>query len=214
MRKKTSPGLSMPTLDRMPHYLHQLYLLKENGSEYVSSSKLGECLGIKDAQVRKDLASVGAYGRSWYGFNIDEAIEAIEKALGLKRRYTMAIIGIGNLGRALANYYGREETQIFDLVALFDTDSKTVGKKVAGHKVRPMKEAADFIRDNGLDIAVLTVPNDAAKEVSDMLVEAGVKGIYNFSMMELRLPPKVAVENARLSYGLYKLAYGITIRGK
>ncbi|MBR0366464.1 MAG: redox-sensing transcriptional repressor Rex, partial [Clostridia bacterium] len=174
----------------------------------ISSGALSEIMGVTASQIRQDLNCFGGFGQQGYGYNVDYLKDEIGNILGLNDGDTMIIVGAGNLGSALANHASFERRG-FKLVGIFDSDENKVGKEIRATRIRPVSELAEFVRENEVDIAILTVPNAAVHDVAKLLVENGVKGLLNFSYSELELPEHVAVENVHLSDPLMTLAYKI-----
>ncbi len=195
-------------IGRVSLYLRQLESLDGHGHSTVSSSQLGAALGIGDAQVRKDLAFFGQFGYPGIGYRISELGEALRRILGIDRVWPTAMIGLGNLGRALIKYRGFR-SRGFHIVALFDNDPKKVGATHSGLVVRPFEDLATATRELGIELAILSVPADAAQSATDRIVECGILGILNFAPMPLNVPPTVSVMAVDLSVQLEHLAYKV-----
>ncbi len=193
---------------RVSLYLRQLETFQRQGATTISSSQLGAPLAINDAQVRKDLAFFGQFGYPGIGYRIDELSAALRRILGIDRDWPLALVGLGNLGRALLKYRGFRNRG-FHVVALFDNDPHKVGHAYDGMVVRSTEAMAESIRALNISMAVLSVPADAAQRVADHLVAAGVLGIFNFAPMPLVVPPSVSVIAVDLSVQLEHLAYKI-----
>jgi len=193
---------------RVSLYLRQLEAFGRQGATTVSSSQLGAALAINDAQVRKDLAFFGQFGYPGIGYRTEELTTALRRILGIDRDWPLALVGLGNLGRALLKYRGFRNRG-FRIVALFDNDPLKVGHAYDGMVVRPIDALAGSIRDLDISLAILCVPADAAQRVADQLVAAGVLGIFNFAPMPLIVPPSVSVVAVDLSVQLEHLAYKI-----
>ena len=193
---------------RVSLYLRQLEAFQRQGSTTVSSSQLGAALAINDAQVRKDLAFFGQFGYPGVGYRIEELSTALRRILGIDRDWPLALVGLGNLGRALLKYRGFRNRG-FRIVALFDNDPHKIGHAYDGMVVRPIDALAEAIREQNISLAILSVPADAAQAVADQLVARGILGIFNFAPMPLIVPPTVSVVAVDLSVQLEHLAYKI-----
>ncbi len=193
---------------RVSLYLRQLEVFGRRGATTVSSSQLGSALAIHDAQVRKDLAFFGQFGYPGIGYRIEELSAALRRILGIDRDWPLALIGLGNLGRALLKYRGFRNRG-FHIVALFDNDPHKVGRAFDGMAVRSTDELAGTIRALNISLAILSVPADEAQRMADQLVACGVLGIFNFAPMPLIVPPSVNVVAVDLSVQLEHLAYKI-----
>src|SRR4051794_35238951 len=191
---------------RVSLYLRQLEAFQRQGTDTISSSRLGASLAIHDAQVRKDLATFGQFGYPGIGYRIEELIAALRRILGIDRIWPTAMIGLGNLGRALIKYRGFR-SRGFHIVALFDNDPKKVGQTHAGLNVRPIDELPQLTTSLGIDLAILSVPAEAAQRVADQVVACGIQGILNFAPVPLNVPPTVSVMAVDLSVQLEHLAY-------
>ena len=200
--------ISPAVISRLPRYLRFLGELKDQGIERISSRDLSRLMHVTASQIRQDLNNFGGFGQQGYGYNVDYLYDEIARILGLDKRHNLIIIGAGNLGQALANYVNFDRRG-FHTKGLFDSDPHMQGVVVRNMPVRPMSELEDFIRDNAIDIAVLTIPKDAAHAVADRLVRAGIRGIWNFAHVDLDVPDNIRVENVHLSDSLMKLSYNL-----
>ena len=201
--KKT---ISQATIDRLPLYFRTLRLAEEESLQIISSDELGRRLDITPEQIRKDLATFGQFGRKGIGYDVSELKERIGNILGLHNHWRLAIVGIGHLGGALANYVNFASLG-FSVVALLDRDKKIVGHKVNGIEVCDIARMKEIVASKAVDIGVITVPADEAQGVADLLVAAGVKGIWNFAPIKLSVPSTVPLVNEDLSVGLSALSY-------
>lgn len=204
--------ISQAVVGRLPRYLRYLGELRDEGIERVSSQELSDIMHVTASQIRQDLNTFGGFGQQGYGYNVGYLYDEIGKILGLNREHRLIIVGAGNLGQALVNYTDFERRG-FLFLGIFDHDPKVCGKKIRGITVRPMEEMADFIRENQIDIAVLTVPKASAAEVAELLAADGIRGIWNFAHVDLRLPGHIQVENVHLSDSLMKLSYSLASNG-
>ncbi|MGE3819148.1 MAG: redox-sensing transcriptional repressor Rex [Isosphaeraceae bacterium] len=193
---------------RVSLYLRQLEAFERQGCSTVSSDRLGSALGIKNAQVRKDLAFFGQFGHPGVGYRIEEMIPALRHILGIDRDWPLAIIGLGNLGRALVRYRGFR-TRGFHVVALFDNDARKIGQTYDGLTVEPIDALRKTVSARGITLGVLSVPAEAAQRVADQMVASGILGILNFAPLTLNLPPTVNVVGVDLSLQLEHLAYKV-----
>ena len=204
--RSTDSKLSRASVGRFSLYLRHLDRLQREGTLTVSSSQLGEALGITDAQVRKDLAYLGNLGQPGIGYSVPELIHALKSRLGVDRAWRAVVVGVGNLARALLRYRGFEQ-QGFRFAALFDADPSKVGQAIDHLTVMPMSKMADAIARERAELGVVAVPASAAQEVCDALVAAGVKGILNFAPTVLRVPSGVSLVNVDLTVQLEQLAF-------
>jgi redox-sensing transcriptional repressor len=203
---------SRASVGRLSLYLRRLEGLLREGTTKVSSSLLGEALGVTDAQVRKDLAYLGNLGHPGIGYAAPELIAAIRRALGIDRTWSVALVGVGNLARALLRYHGFVERG-FRIVALFDADPAKVGQRLEGLPVHPPEAMASVIAATGAELGVLTVPSDASQAVADALIAAGVRGLLNFTPRVLRVPAGVSVVSVDLTVQLEQLAFLVQLSG-
>ena len=191
---------------RLPLYLRALHGLAETGRGTVSSEALATAAGVNSAKVRKDLSHLGSYGTRGVGYDVTELVQHISNALGLTQRWSVVIVGVGNLGHALAGY-GGFASRGFRIAALLDADSGRVGAEVAGIRVRHMDDLDDVVRTDGVSIGVIATPAEAAQEVCDRLVAAGVTSILNFAPAVLQVPYGVDVRKVDLSIELQILSF-------
>jgi redox-sensing transcriptional repressor len=193
---------------RVSLYLRQLEAYQRQGCTTVSSSQLGDPLSIKNAQVRKDLAFFGQFGHPGVGYRIDELIDALRHILGIDHDWPLALIGLGNLGRALLKYRGFR-SRGFHVVALFDSDEAKIGLSFDGLVVEPIESLRKVTAMRKIRLAILCVPADAAQRVADLLVACGIRGILNFAPVTLAVPPHVNLVGVDLSIQLENLAYKV-----
>lgn len=189
-------------------YLRCLEGWERDGLRTVASRQLAETLGLRDAQVRKDLLLLGNFGRSGVGYRIDELTQAIRQAMGLNRTWSALMVGAGNLSRALLRYRGFRERG-FRVDAIFDIDAKLAGKEIEGLAISPLTLIPKLVKERGIEIGILAVPAEAAQSVADTLANVGIKGILNFAPIVLRLPNGVRVVNVDLTIQLEQLAFQI-----
>ncbi len=196
----------LPCVKRMPSYLQLLRVLQAAGQEHVSGTVLASVHNLEPVIVRKDLAMTGAVGTPRIGFHITELIAAIERFLGWDNQTKAVIVGVGSLGTALLGYHGFQNFG-FRFVGAFDQDPKVVGKWVHGRKVQAVDQLTPFVRRGEIRLGVLTVPEAAAEEAAELMVRAGIKGIWNFTPAKLRLPNTVATQKEDLAEGLAVLSH-------
>ena len=207
--KELSKEISQAVIGRLPRYFRYLGELKDEGVTRISSKELSSIMHVTASQIRQDLNQFGGFGQQGYGYNVGYLYDEIGKILGLNREHRLVIVGAGNLGQALVNY-SNFERRGFLFQGIFDCDPKVCGKEIHGITVRPMDEMDAFIREHNIDIAVLTIPKASAVEVAERLADCGIKGIWNFAHVDLRLPGHIQVENVHLSDSLMKLSYNLS----
>ena len=209
MSRSGDPARSIPraSAGRLSLYLRRLEGLHTEGVVHVSSQVLGESLGLTDTQVRKDLAVVGErLGHPGVGYDVAELIGVIRTKLGLDRVWHAALIGVGNLARALLRYQGFRQRG-FEIVCLFDADPTKVGQRVEQLLIHPMDELAPVRRQTQAELAILAVPGEAAQSTTDLLIQAGFRGILNFSPGVIRVPSGISLVNVDLTIQLEQLAF-------
>jgi len=202
-------GISQAVIGRLPRYFRYLGELKEEGVERISSQDLSELMKVTASQIRQDFNNFGGFGQQGYGYNVEYLYKEIGKILGLDRTHNFVIVGSGNLGRALGNYLNFEKRG-FLLKGMFDQNPELIGSTVRGVTVMPMEKLESFVRENNIEIAVLTLPKTSAVKVADILAASGIKAIWNFAHVDLNIPDHIQVENVHLSDSLMKLSYNLT----
>ena len=201
--------ISKAVIKRLPRYYRYLGNLLEEKVERISSNELSEMMNVTASQIRQDLNNFGGFGQQGYGYNVKYLYNEIGRILGLDRVYNMIIVGAGNLGQALANYV-KFEKRGFWIKGIFDVNPRVKGMTVRGIEIRMTDELPQFIRDNQIQIAALTLPKSGAEELAPILVENGVKAIWNFAHTDLQqLPKDVIVESVHLSESLMQLSYNL-----
>lgn len=203
--------ISQAVIRRMPRYYRYLGELIDAGVERISSNELSQRMKVTASQIRQDLNNFGGFGQQGYGYNVKYLYSEIGKILGLDRQHNIIVIGAGNLGQALANYVNFEKRG-FMITALFDVNPTLAGVSVRGIEIHMMDEIEDYIKNNKVDIAALTMPKTKAEECANRLVDLGIKAIWNFAHLDLELPEDVVVENVHLSDSLMQLSYNIVSR--
>ncbi|MED9903247.1 MAG: redox-sensing transcriptional repressor Rex [Lachnospiraceae bacterium] len=201
-------GISQAVIGRLPRYFRYLGELKDDGVERISSQELSELMNVTASQIRQDFNNFGGFGQQGYGYNVEFLYKEIGKILGLDKTHQLIIIGAGNLGQALGNYMNFERRG-FILKGIFDKNPALYGKKVREIEVQPMEMVESFVRENDIDIAVLTIPKTSAVEVAEVLVANNIKAIWNFAHVDLNVPKGILVENVHLSDSLMKLSYNL-----
>lgn len=200
--------ISMAVIRRLPRYYRYLGELLQKGVTKISSRELSEKMNVTASQIRQDLNNFGGFGQQGYGYNVEYLYTEIGKILGLHENYKMIIVGVGNLGQALANSTSFSKRG-FKLVGLFDVNPKLIGMSIHGVEVMDVDYMETFVKENGVEIAILTMPKTRVKETAEKLATWGIKGLWNFSPVDLVVPETVQVENVHLSHSLMTLAYKI-----
>lgn len=200
--------ISKAVIKRLPRYYRYLGELIEEGVERISSNELSAKMRVTASQIRQDLNNFGGFGQRGYGYNVPYLYEEIGKILGLDKTHHMIIIGAGNLGQALANYV-KFEKRGFKIVGIFDVNPVLKGISIRGNEICMMEELPQFLKEEKVEIATLTLPKNNAAEVEDLLVKNGIKAIWNFAHLDLNVPKDVIVENVHLSESLMRLSYNL-----
>ena len=199
-------GIPEATVARLPIYLRVLTGLADTGVGTVSSDGLAAAAGVGSAKLRKDLSHLGSYGTRGVGYDVEYLVYQISRALGLTQSYRVAIIGVGNLGHALANYAGFA-TRGFQIAALIDADAERVGEQIAGIEIRHLDDLEILVKEHEISIGVIATPAAAAQDVCDRLVSCGVTSVLNFAPAILAVPDAVDVRKVDLSIELQILAF-------
>ncbi len=204
--------VSNNVIRRLPRYLRKLDELKASGVGRISSFNLGQQLGLTPSQIRQDFSCFGEFGQQGYGYNVAALREEIASILGMDRGFKAILIGVGNIGHALMDNFCFSEWG-FTLAAAFDIDPAIVGTTSNGVTIRSMDELLDYLRENKIDVAVLTVPKEAASAVAKLLFDNGIGAIWNFTNVELTEPNSPSlVENVHFSDSLLSLSYFVAER--
>ncbi|HFE63971.1 redox-sensing transcriptional repressor Rex [candidate division KSB1 bacterium 4484_188] len=198
--------ISDSTIRRMSKYFRSLEQLIDKGVETVSSDTLAEMDGITSAQVRKDLSFFGTFGKRGFGYNVKSLKKQIENILGLYRTWNVAIVGAGNIGRALTEY-AEFKKQGFVIRLIMDKDKNKIGKQVHGLTVKDFAKVNELVKEEQIDIAIIAVPSDSAQPVADKLVDAGIKAILNFAPRSLKVPKDVLVKYENMAVEMESLSY-------
>ncbi|WP_295147285.1 redox-sensing transcriptional repressor Rex [uncultured Peptoniphilus sp.] len=201
---KNARSISETVIRRMPVYHRYLKELIEDGVERVSSKELSGLTGFSASQIRQDLNNFGGFGQQGYGYNTKALKDQVDKILGIDKSYKSIVIGAGRLGQAIARYNGFRDSG-FNVISLFDIKDDI--EDISGIKVRNMTDLENYIRDEGVDVAIITVPREVCEDVARRVIDAGVKGIWNFAPYDLKGPEGIVVENIRLNDSLLTLSY-------
>lgn len=201
---KNARGISETVIRRMPVYHRYLKELIEDGVERVSSKELSGLTGFSASQIRQDLNNFGGFGQQGYGYNTKALKDQIDKILGIDKSYKSIVIGAGRLGQAIARYNGFRDSG-FNVISLFDIKDDI--DDISGIKVRKIEDLEKYIRDEGVDVAIITVPREVCEDVAKRAIDAGVRGIWNFAPYDLKGPEGIIVENIRLNDSLLTLSY-------
>ena len=202
-----SNKISDAVIRRLPGYYRYLYGLEEQGVERIPSQELGQRMGLTASQIRQDINCFGALGQQGYGYNVSELRQYIAGVLGLDRRYRVVIVGAGNIGRAVAAYPSFQKRGM-NVVALFDVDPELVGQTLPnGAPILHAQGLKQYLGAHSCRVGIVATPGQVAQEAADMLVEGGVRAIWNFAPVDLKVPSHVVVNNVHLTDSLYVLLY-------
>ena len=207
MLSKTKPRVSPSVIRRLPKYRRSLLELQSRGVSRISSKELSRITGLTASQIRQDLNNFGGFGQQGYGYNVEELFNEVGGILGLNKEYSVILVGFGNLGQAVSNYL--QNKLGFNLTAIFDINPNLIGSERCGIRVKNSEELKDFLAKYPTDIGIIATDKNSAQRVSDILCAGGIKGIWNFAPVDLRVDSRVVLENVHLSDSLYTLAYYI-----
>jgi len=198
-----------PTIKRLTLYLREVERRQAIGESRISSSELGRTLGLTDTQIRKDLSWFGQFGQAGIGYRLEPLSQRLREILGKDRTWRTAVVGAGRLGQAIMSYapFAREG---FEIAAVFDSDPTLVGERVGDHRIRPMKDIEEIVRERNILLGIVSVPGDAAQEVADRLIEAGVLGLLNFAPTRLEVGDRASVASVDFSSRLERLAFQVS----
>jgi redox-sensing transcriptional repressor len=208
----TPRGISDASIARLPLYLHALQAMADRGVVTVSSQELAAASGVNSAKLRKDLSHLGSYGTRGIGYDVEYLVYQISRELGLAQDWSVMIVGVGNLGRALANY-GGFASRGFRAACLVDIDRGQVGERVGSVRIHHLDDLERLVEEHRVAIAVIATPAAAAQEVCDRLVDAGVRSILSFAPSVLAVPAGIEVRKVDLSTELQILAFHEQRRG-
>jgi len=200
--------ISSAVIKRLPRYYRYLGDLLDKDILRISSKDLSQRMGITASQIRQDLNHFGCFGQQGYGYNVELLYQEVQHILGLDRRYNIILVGAGNFGQVLVNNQNFTNRG-FVFTAAFDNSPDVIGKTVNGINVYDVATIRDYISKNHVDIAALCVPPNAVQDIAKTVTDAGIKGVWNFSHNDLRLPEDIVVENVRLTDSLMTLSYKI-----
>lgn len=201
-----SKHIPRATIQRLAIYIQALETFAREGINVISSNPLAAACGVNGSQVRKDLAYFGEFGVRGVGYNVSELITCIKRSLGVNREWKMALVGAGNLGRALLNH-GEFQTRGFKFVAIFDCDPFKIGEIIHGMEVRCTDELKECATEMGIEIGVVTTPPERAQRATGHLLDAGITSILNFAPTRINVPEYVQVEYVDFFHYLYALAF-------
>ena len=201
--------ISKAVIKRLPRYYRYLGELLEDNVERISSNDLSKKMRVTASQIRQDLNNFGGFGQQGYGYNVKYLYTEIGKILGLDIVHPMIIVGAGNLGQALANYVEFEKRG-FKLVGIFDVNPVLEGIAVRGIEIQMISDLPFFMKESNIEIAILTLPKNKARDMAEILFENGIKAIWNFAHIDLDTPDDVIVENVHLSESLMTLSYNLS----
>ena len=201
--------ISKAVIKRLPRYYRYLGELLEDNVERISSNDLSKKMRVTASQIRQDLNNFGGFGQQGYGYNVKYLYTEIGKILGLDIVHPMIIVGAGNLGQALANYVEFEKRG-FKLAGIFDVNPVLEGIAVRGIEIQMISDLPFFMKENNIEIAILTLPKNKARDMAEILIENGIKAIWNFAHIDLDTPDDVIVENVHLSVSLMTLSFNLS----
>lgn len=204
---KGTRNIPKVVIERLPRYYRYFDWL-EDKVEKISSKTLGEYMGASASQVRLDLSYFGDFGQQGYGYNVKKLKTELENILSINEQTSFVIVGVGNIGRALTRY-GAFKNAGFMLKALFDVKPVLSGEKIDGVLIHPVQELGTFVRDQKIDIGVIAVPREAANDIARVLVDSGVRGIFNFAPIDLEVADRVPVENIHIIDKMLSLSFFI-----
>ena len=196
-RRKEADKVPEPTLRRLPWYLSNIKLMKEKGEQYVSSTQISKEINIDASQIAKDLSYVNISGRTRVGYNIDALIEVLESFLGFTNMHKAFLFGVGSLGAALLRDSGLHHFGL-EIVAAFDVNPELVGKDLNGIPIFHSDDFEAKMKEYDVNIGVLTVPINIAQEITDKMVDGGIKAVWNFTPFRIRVPENIVVQNTSL----------------
>lgn len=200
--------VSITVIRRLPKYYRYLGDLLSKGTNRISSQELSKLTGFTASQIRQDLNNFGGFGQQGYGYNVEELHRELGKILGLDKEYKVVVTGAGNLGHAIANYRGFRDDG-FNIIGVFDRNPNNPRYANRNIEIKHIDGLEEFIKENKVDIGIITTSKNTAQDVADTYVRAGVKGIWNFAPVDLVIPEDIVLETVRLSESLFTLSYFI-----
>ena len=203
--------LNRQAIERLMHYyycIQEEFNNMNSDCPVLSSSQLANHLALDDSQVRKDMAAIGVKGHRHVGFDTNEVVDKIRQSLGFTQNYPAVLLGAGRLGGALAAYEGFNKFGL-DIIALFDADQRKIGLSISGHIIQPLEQLEPVIKRNQIHLGILTVPAEAAQELTDRLIKAGIQVLWNFSPARLLVSDSIFIRHEHLFVGLGQLSYYI-----
>ncbi|AFS77358.1 redox-sensing transcriptional repressor Rex [Gottschalkia acidurici 9a] len=199
-------NVSMAVIRRLPKYYRYINELIEKDVSRISSYELSKLTGFTASQIRQDLNNFGGFGQQGYGYSVEVLKDELAKILGLDKGYSAIIVGAGNLGQAIANYRSFEDRG-FRTLALFEKNPKLIGLKIRDIEIKDLDDIEKFTRENEIDIAIITTPKEQAQDVADKVVSCGIRAIWNFAPIDLKVDKDIIVENVDLNESLYTLSF-------
>ena len=199
-------GVSLSVIKRLPKYYRYLESINERGIVRVSSKELSEITGLTASQIRQDLNHYGCFGQQGYGYNVRELMDELSKIIGVDKNYQMVLIGFGNIGHALYQYKSFKELG-YEFSAVFDKNPDVY--KDSDVEVTNIDKLPEYLANNNIDIGIIATPKEVAQDISDILCQGNVKGIWNFSPVDLKTSNGVVLENVHLDESLFTLTYFI-----
>jgi len=198
--------ISEAVIRRLPKYYRYLNDLEQKGIERISSWKMSNDMHLNASQIRRDLNCFGGFGQQGYGYQVSKLRDEIQKILGLGKKYSVVILGAGNIGQALIKYLGFEK-EGYAINALFDISKNLIGREIHGKKIYSLDTLPEYARENHVDIGFIATPKEGAQKAADLLMQCGIKAIWNFAPVDVYVKPDVRVENVHLSDSLYVLCF-------
>lgn len=201
--------VSEAVIKRLPRYYRYLGDLKSDGVKRISSKDLSSLMGITASQIRQDLNCFGGFGQQGYGYNVEYLYHEIGNILGTEIENSVILLGAGNLGKAIANYTNFKKRG-FSIKAIFDKNEEIIGKKINNIPVYDINTLEKYLNENDIDIVVFAIPAVGVRNIIDIVINSSIKGIWNFSYLDLKVPPHIAMVNMHLSDSLMTLSYKIS----
>lgn len=203
----TKQNISLSVIKRLPKYYRYLESINDKGIIRVSSKELSEITGLTASQIRQDLNHFGCFGQQGYGYNVSELISELSKIIGVDKKYSMVLIGYGNIGHALYKYKSFRDLG-YEFKGVFDKNPDLVSKKIDGEvEVKNIDDLEDYLKEEKIDIGIIATPKEVSQDICDKLCEGGVKGIWNFSPVDLKVKNGVVIESVHLDESLFTLTY-------